>query len=65
MKKSTLKVHLPEPGDARYRGVRVKVLGNTIWVEMGPECVHKEPRPARPIPEEDRWRCGPPPPPAS
>lgn len=57
------KVRLPEPGDLRYKGTKVRVMGNLIWVELGPEWVHKEPRPGRPIPEEDRWRCGPPPPP--
>lgn len=51
------KVRLPDPNDERFKGVKITVIGkNQIWVEAGPECVHKEPKPGRPIPDEDR-RC--------
>jgi hypothetical protein len=48
------KVRQPDPGDERFKGVKITVIGNQIWVEAGPECVHDQPKPGRPIPEEDR-----------
>ena len=49
------KVPPQDPDDPRFKGTTVKLIGkNQIWVEAGPECVHKEPRPGRSIPEEDR-----------
>ena len=53
-KKPTIKLYPPDPNDPRSKGITAKLIGNTIWVDMGTEWIHKEPRPARPIPDEDR-----------
>lgn len=55
-RKSALKVYPPSPDDERYKGVKVRVFGNVLWIDFGPHFVHKEPRPARPIPPEDLRR---------
>lgn len=54
------KFRLPDPSDERFKGIKFVVdpQRNRIWVEAGPECVHKEPRPGRPIPGEDKPRRG-------
>ena len=44
----------PDPADERFKDVKITIIGKRIWVEPGPECVHKEPKPGRPIPDEDR-----------
>lgn len=58
MKQPTLKVRIPALGEERYgeryKGAKVRVFGTVVWVEPGPGFILKEPRPARPIPEQDR-----------
>ena len=45
----------PDPNDPRFKHIKViAVTGNRIEVEVAPEWCHKEPRPGRPIPPEDR-----------
>ena len=45
----------PGPNDPLYKGVKIiSMIGNRIEIEAGPECCHKEPKPGRLIPPEDR-----------
>jgi hypothetical protein len=44
-----------DPADERFKHVKlVAEYRNQFWFEAGPECVHKEPKPGRPIPDEDK-----------
>ncbi len=44
----------PDPNDERYKGLKIEIFGKQIWIEVGRDFMHQEPRPGRPIPDEDR-----------
>ena len=49
-----IKFYPPDPNDSRSKGIKAKLIApDVIWVEIGPEWVHKEPRPAPPISDDD------------
>lgn len=45
----------PDPKDPSSKYVKViKITGNRLEISIDPGWIHKEPKPGRPIPPEDR-----------
>ena len=52
-KKPTIRLLPRDPNDPRSKGITAKQVGNMIWIDIGPEWMLKEPRPAPPMKRDD------------